>query len=68
MHSRIFLQPEEKTGVLFLDFYKSGLARLAQLSLFFPYFDFTFNERIYEYEDKVKLLISWKSVDFKPQF
>lgn len=27
-----------------------------------------FNERIYEYGDKVKLMISWKSVDFEPQF
>lgn len=24
--------------------------------------------RIHEYGDKVKVLISWKSVDFKPQF
>ena len=38
MHSRIFLQLKEKTSVLFLDFYKSGLARLAQLSLFSPLF------------------------------
>ena len=28
---------------------------MAQPSLFFPYFGLTFNERIYEYGDKVKL-------------
>ncbi|MFR0765029.1 MAG: hypothetical protein ACLSEC_00745 [Alistipes communis] len=36
---------------------------MAQPSLFFPYFDFT----LYEYGDKVKLMISWKSVVPKPQ-
>ena len=35
---------------------------------FLPLFWLYFNERIYEYGDKVKLMISWKSVDFKPQF
>ena len=41
---------------------------MAQPSLFLPSFWLYFNERIYEYGDKVKLMISWKSVDFKPQF
>ena len=27
-----------------------------------------FNERIYEYGDKVKVIILWKSVDSKPEF
>lgn len=27
-----------------------------------------FNERIYEYGDKVKVIILWKSVDCKPEF
>ena len=35
---------------------------------FLPLFKLYFNERIYEYGDKVKLMISWKNVDFKPQF
>ena len=47
----------------------AGAIFMAQPSLFFPNFDFTLmNVYIYEYGDKVKLLISWKSVDFKPQF
>ena len=35
---------------------------------FHPSFWLYFNERIYEYGDKVKVMILWKSVDFKPQF
>ena len=38
-----------------------------QPSLFFPHIDFTLMN-VYIYGDKVKLLISWKSVDFRPQF
>ena len=59
MQSRIFLQLKEKTSVLFLDFYKSGLARLAQLSLFSPLFWLYFIRRIYRYGDKVKCLCVW---------
>ena len=32
------------------------------------YSSLIFNERIYEYGDKIKVIISWKSVDFNPQF
>lgn len=42
--------------------------KMASAISFLPLFWLCFNERIYEYGDKVKLLISWKSVDFKPQF
>lgn len=39
-----------------------------RMFFFLPLFDFTLNGRIYEYGDKVKLMISWKSVALKPQF
>ena len=55
----IFLQPKEKNG--WLHFHGAAIS-------FLPLFWLYFNERIYEYGDKVKLMISWKSVALKPQF
>ena len=41
---------------------------IAQPSLFYPYFDFTLMNIYMNYVDKVKVLISRKSVDFESQF
>jgi len=43
---------------------KNGRSHLQRRSHIFSFF----NECIYEYGDKVKLLISWKSVGFKLHF
>ena len=53
------LQTKEKNG--WVHFHGAAIS-------FLPSFWLYFNERIYEYGDKVKVMISWKSVDFKPQF
>ena len=39
---------------------------MAQPSIFFPYFDFTLMN-VYM-NTGIKVMILWKSVDFKPQF
>ena len=67
MHSRRFCSQKKKQVVSLVDFGKSAGLFGGAIS-FLPLFWLYFNWRICEYGDKVKVLISWKSVDFKPQF
>ena len=68
MQSRIFCSQKKKWIVSCVDLGKSVGLFLAKLSLFIPLFWLYFNWRRYEYGDKVKVMISWKSVVLKPQF
>ena len=67
MHSRRFCSQKKKQAVSLVDFGKSA-GLLGGAISFLPLFWLYFNWRIYEYGDKVKVLISWKSVGFKPLF
>ena len=67
IHSRRFCSQKKKQVVSLVDFGKSAGLFGGAIS-FLPLFWLYFNWRIYEYGDKVKLMISWKSVGFKPLF
>ena len=67
MQSRRFCSQKKKQAVSLVDFGKSASLFGGAIS-FLPLFWLYFNWRIYEYGDKVKLMISWKSVDFEPKF
>ena len=67
MQSRRFCSQKNKQAVSLVDIVKS-VGLFGEAISFLPLFWLYFNWRIHEYGDKVKVLISWKSVDFKPQF